>query len=84
MASRGELEPREGIHRHGIGIDARGVTEDDIPIGVAEQRANACTEPRKVGARYRAANGKRDDVWPWAGHVGDGPGGRPKLIATLD
>ena len=64
LASRCELEPRESVNCHGIGTDASHVTEDDTPLAAAEQRANSRAQPRKVGARNRAADGERDYVRP--------------------
>ena len=70
VPARGELEPRESVDRHRVGLDTAHVTECEARTARREQVADALAEPRQIGARDRAADGKGDRAWRRGAHRG--------------
>ncbi|HEU5009427.1 MAG TPA: hypothetical protein VFT33_01885 [Gaiellaceae bacterium] len=62
MPTRAELEPSEGVDRHGVRLDAGDVTDHDL-AALGEKGADAIAEAGKIGTRDRAANRERDLGW---------------------
>ena len=59
---RRELEPRESVDRHGIGVvDAAHVAHGDAGPVSLQQRADTRAEPGQVGAFDGAGDGEDDD-----------------------
>ena len=70
VAPRGELEAREGIDAHRVGIDAAHLAAGDRRAAGLEQRAHALAEPRQVGVGDGAANREADRLRRPGGHLG--------------
>jgi hypothetical protein len=56
VATGGQLDPRQGIHRHSVGIDALHVAEDGRGATARQPSAEAPAESSQVCARERAAD----------------------------
>ena len=67
-APRRELETRECVHGHGVGLHAAHVAGDDV-TACAEKRADAIAQTGKVRPGDRAADGEGDLVRPGCGHL---------------
>jgi hypothetical protein len=83
LPARGELEPRERVHRDGVGCDARHVAAHDVGAARRQECADAFAQTRQVGADNRAADGEGDLVRPGCRHVQVGPASAPELIVAL-
>ena len=55
-ASGHELEPGEGVHRHGVGLDeGRNVADDRADIATLQERAGTLAQPGDVGPSDRTS-----------------------------
>ena len=57
---RGELEPRERVDRHRIGLDAAHVAQGDTGVTSLQQCADPPAEPGQVGTADGPGDGKDD------------------------
>ena len=57
---RRELEPRERVDRHRIGLDATDIAHGDPGVASLQQCADAHAEPGQIGAGDRPGDGKDD------------------------
>ena len=57
----GELEPRERVDRHRVGLDAAHVAEGDVGAARPEQRAHPLAEAR-AGRRVRSDRGSANAI----------------------
>ena len=48
LTPRGELEPREGVDRDGVGVDAVDVAADVPAAALRQERADAVAQPGQV------------------------------------
>jgi hypothetical protein len=55
---RGELKPREGVHRHRIGLDGPHVAQQLGSGVLGEETADTRAEPREVAPRDRSIHGE--------------------------
>jgi hypothetical protein len=74
------LKTREGIDRHGVGVDARDVAERRS-VALCEKHTHAVAETGEVGTRDRAAYGEGDLVRRGCRHLPVGPLQCRELIA---
>ena len=48
LTSRGELEPRQGVDRDGVGVDAVDIAADFPNAALGQERADAVAQPGQV------------------------------------
>ena len=68
MPLRGELESRERVDRHGIGLDPSNVAQDDVSVARRESRADTVAEAREIAPRYRPVDGELERARRFRGH----------------
>ena len=64
-----ELEPREGVDRHGVRLDAAHVAEGHLRVSYLEERAHPLAEPGQVSTGDGAPDRERDGAWPRRKHL---------------
>jgi hypothetical protein len=68
VAPGSELESRERVDRHRVGLDPAHVAKRDAGAARLQRRADTRAEPGQVVAGDRAADGERDRLRRWGSH----------------